>query len=68
MKIAVTISDVGAAVHMGGVVSHETALINIPDENIPDILKQYFTNIEKAKKRQNMVNYQDVMFSLFKEG
>lgn len=67
MKIAVTISDVGAAVNVGGVVSVETAIIELTEDQIPNILKQYFDNIEKCKQNKFLSNYQNVMFSLFVE-
>lgn len=48
MKIAVTITDAGMALNVGGPVSQETAIIEIPDENLPYILRKYLQHRDQA--------------------
>lgn len=41
MKIAFTVSDFGAAANIGGDVERKTATIEIPDEQIPKIVRDH---------------------------
>lgn len=47
MKLAVTITDHGAAVNIGGEVERTTVVFEVPDANVPSILKEYF--LEKSQ-------------------
>jgi len=65
MKIAIHVHDMGAAVNLGTPVTTETAVVEIPDEKLPKIAKQYLAQIERNKK--GGMNYLSITFSLFTE-
>lgn len=56
MKIVATVSDGNLALHLGLSVEHESAIIEIPDDKIPAIVKRYFNNIQWAKEQQEKGN------------
>ena len=41
MKIVATISNYGAAANIGGHVEYRSAIIEIPDNQIPKIVREY---------------------------
>ena len=67
MKIAVTVSDANAAVHVGGCVSRRTAIIEILDKKIPSIVHEYFTEKQRARENKNCSCFMDIEFSLVDE-
>jgi hypothetical protein len=67
MKIVVTVTDVGEAIHCGGDVVRKSAIIEIPEDQVPSIVKNYFKNKRWAKERPNRFTYQTLSFSLLEE-
>ena len=47
MKLAFTIADAGAAIHIGGQVTQTTHVIDVPDHLVPLKLKQYIENKDR---------------------
>lgn len=60
IKIIVTISDFGAAMHIGGDVIRFSHIIDVPTKNIPIKLKEYF-------KDKDMQKYSTISLSILKE-
>lgn len=73
MKIAVTITDAGMALNVGGPVESETAFIEMTDDQIPRILRDHLAARkrirETVKDGRANVPYlcQSVTFSLVSE-
>jgi len=53
MKIVVTISDFGAAAHIGGDVERESEIMEIPDDIISPMLK---VHLEKRKRQRKAIS------------
>jgi len=58
IRIVVTITDAAQVVYACGETEKKSGIIEIPDENIPEILKRYLLNGQ----------YQSLNFSLLDEG
>lgn len=67
MKIVVTVTDVGSVVHAGGSAESRSAIIEIPDSSVPEIVKQYFKSKKWASEEKNRHCYKDLSFSLLEE-
>jgi hypothetical protein len=67
MKIVVTVTDVGGVIHCGGDVARKSAIIEIPEDQVPSIVKNYFENERWAKERPNRYTCQTLNFSLLEE-
>jgi hypothetical protein len=73
MKIAVTITDAGMAINVGGPSESETAIIEIPDSQIPRILREHLEQRKRIRDRLEAGEsrvphlYQTVAFSLLSE-
>jgi len=65
VKIAIHIHDMGACVNLGTPVTTETSVVEIPDESLPKIAKQYIAEIERNKN--GGINYLSITFSLLRE-
>ena len=65
MTIIVTIADATHAVHAGGEVERKSASIEIPDDAVPAILREYFEL--KAKEKSGNWCYLSASFSLLSE-
>jgi hypothetical protein len=55
----------GACVNLGTPVTTETSVVEIPDESLPKIAKQYIAEIERNKN--GGINYLSITFSLLRE-
>lgn len=70
MKIAVTITDAGMAINVGGPAESETAIIELRDDQVPRILRQHMDERKRIADRlaagESRVPhlYQTVAFSL----
>jgi hypothetical protein len=49
MKIAVTITDAGMAVNVGGPVESETAIIELRDDQIPRVLRRHLEDRKRVR-------------------
>lgn len=67
MKIVATVSDYGAAANIGGNVEYTSAIIEIPDDAVPEIVKKYFRDVAWAKEAPNRHVYGTLAFSLLEE-
>ena len=68
MKLVCTVTDVGAAVHAGGAPESSSAIIEIPDEQLPRIVKQYFEKVRWANENpKSRSNYSQLSFSILQE-
>ena len=52
MKIAITVCDCTDVVHAGGEPQRTTSIIELPDDKIPAILRNYLEDIAAAKEHQ----------------
>jgi hypothetical protein len=50
MKIAVTITDAGMAINIGGPVESETAIIELRDDQIPRVLKRHLEDRRRVRE------------------
>lgn len=67
MKIVATVSDFGAAINIGGNVEYRSAIIKIPDDQVPELVKKYFQDLKWAKEAPNRNLYGTLSFSLLEE-
>jgi len=67
MKIVATVTDVGSVIHAGGRAESVSAIIEIPDNSVPEIIKQYFKSKKWASEEKNQHFYKDLTFSLLEE-
>ena len=67
MKIVATITDATCVVHIGGDISRESAIIDIPDDLVPGIIKEHFKRTEWARSGENRHCYETLSFSLLNE-
>lgn len=50
MKIAITITDAGMAVNVGGPVESETSIIELRDDQIPRVLRRHLEDRKRVKE------------------
>jgi hypothetical protein len=71
MKIAVTVTDAGMAIHVGGPVESTTAIIELSDDQIPPVVRRYLESRKEAQKRVANKDrshlYASISFSLVDE-
>lgn len=68
MKIVCTVTDVSAVVHAGGSPEAVSAIIEIPEDQIPPIVREYFECVEWVKNNpKNRVCYSQLSFSILQE-
>lgn len=67
MKIVVTVADGSGAVHVGSDVTCTSAIIEIKDEQVPDLLKQHLEHIAWAKSGKNRYCYETLSLSILEE-
>ena len=69
--IAVTVCNVEDVVHAGGLPNSRTALIQLEDHQVPDILKRFIANRQAVETRRanghQAWSYEAVTFSLVEE-
>lgn len=66
VKIAVTWCSIGGVIHGGGDPQRETAIIELRDDQVPEVLKEYI-EYDKQCREESQYSYQSVVFSLVKE-
>lgn len=66
MKIVVTISEFGAAANLGGDVERRSAVIDIPDDQLPVMLQQELQYRAEAREADGQV-WTSISFSLLEE-
>jgi hypothetical protein len=68
MKIIATVSDGNGAVHIGLPVEHRSAIIEIPDDNVPKLVPDYFEAKMEARERsargENFFDCSTLTFSI----
>jgi hypothetical protein len=64
MKIVVTVCDAAQAVHVGGKVENRSDVIEIPDDALPKIVKDYLFFKEWEKGGPDRCAYQTLTFSI----
>lgn len=64
MNIIVTVADASHAVHIGGEVERKSAVITIPDEGLPKIVKDYFRDKSMEDQKANRYSFSTISFSL----
>jgi len=64
MKIVVTLVDCSGAVCAGGGVERESAIIEIPDDSLPALVKKYKKDRRWASEGPNRYTYQSLEFSV----
>lgn len=67
MKIIATVCDVGGVVHAGATPESRSVVLEIPDDKVPPLLKQYFKSKKWATEGKNRYNYDYLSFSLLEE-
>jgi hypothetical protein len=67
MKIIATVSDATGVVHAGALCEHRSAIIDIPDDSLPPLLKQYLDNKKWVKDGENRCSYDYLSFSILDE-
>jgi hypothetical protein len=68
MKLVCTVTDVSAVVHAGGSPESASAIIEIPDEELPQIVKYYLANVRSVKENpKSGTNYSQLSFSILQE-
>ena len=71
MKIAVTVTDAGMAVNIGGPVESTTAIIELHDDQIAPLVRRYLNDRkaaqERATKNERGYLYASISFSLVDE-
>jgi hypothetical protein len=68
MKLVCTITDVGAVVHAGGSAEAISAIIEIPEEQLPRVVKQYLEAVKRAGVDPHRnPNYCQISFSILQE-
>jgi hypothetical protein len=67
MKIVVTVANASEYYHLGGEVVRTSAIINIPDTDIPPILQKHFKLVEWHKNNPNSSLFESISFSLLDE-
>ena len=63
LRIAVTLCDCSAVLHVGGDVTRKTSIIELSDDQIPAMLKSHFEFVASAKEH-NMQVYETVSLSI----
>lgn len=66
MKLAIHIHDFGAAVHIGVPTETMTAIMDIPNDQLPQIVRNYLVK-ELERKKIGDVNYVSISFSRVEE-
>lgn len=66
MKIVVTVHDCGMASNVGGSVESQSAVIEIPQDRVPAIVREYFDAVRLANDRKGP-SYLGISFSLLSE-
>lgn len=61
MKIIATVSDAASLIHVGGDIERKSCVIEIPDEQLPKLLADYF------KWRNDPKGCMSLSFSLLEE-
>lgn len=67
MKIVATVTDAAGVVHAGASIEARSAIIDIPDESLPPVVKTYLKNLEWAKQGENRHTYEYLTFSILDE-
>jgi len=67
MKIVATVTDAGGVVHAGASIEARSAIIEIPDANIPSVVRRYLTNRKWAAEGPNRHTYEYLTFSIYEE-
>lgn len=72
VKLAVTVCNCDAVVHAGGDVERVTAIVELRDDQIPKILKEYLQSKAKAEEHSKKHNsptyfYSTLAFSILDE-
>ena len=60
MKIVATVADFGVAANIGGDTDYRSVIIEIPDENVPAMVRKYLSDKDVRK-------WQTLSFSLLVE-
>lgn len=73
MKIIARVCNIGAAANVGGDPDIQSAIIEIPDENIPQLVKSHLDYVSKvktqwAKGNKNISIWSSISFSILDEG
>jgi hypothetical protein len=68
MKIVATVTDCGDMIHTGAPLTAKSSIINIPDECVPEIVRDYFKNLAWMREdMEHRSSYRSLSFSLFVE-
>jgi hypothetical protein len=67
MKIVVTITDAGGVVHAGASIEARSAIIEIPDEKLPNIVEKYLECRKWVSEAPNRHTYEYMTFSILDE-
>ena len=67
MKIIATVCDVAGVVHAGATPESKSVVLEIPDDKVPQLLKQYLKNKKWATEGENRYTYEYLSFSLVEE-
>jgi hypothetical protein len=68
MKIAMTVTDAGMAVNIGGPVESTTSIIELSEDQLPPVVRRYLRGRkeaqERAAKKERGYFYSTISFSL----
>uniref|UniRef100_A0A6M3JYQ2 Uncharacterized protein n=1 Tax=viral metagenome TaxID=1070528 RepID=A0A6M3JYQ2_9ZZZZ len=64
MRIIATVTDAGGVVNAGASIESRSAIIEIPDNAVPEIIKRYFASEKWASEGANRYTYKYLTFSL----
>ena len=67
MKLIVTVSNADGYMHTGMPVEHESAIIEISEDQVPKILREHLRNKKWATEGENRHHYGTVTFSMLVE-
>ena len=68
MKLIFTVTEATHYVHVGGEIERVSDSIEIPDELLPDIVKEYFKDKQKAEENDSYHSYMSMSISIGPKG
>ena len=68
MKLAVTICDCGQVVHAGGEPNRETSIIQLRDDQIPAMLRDFVEEKNREREQAGQWCYKSATFSVVVDG
>ena len=67
MKIVATVTNIADVVHGGGVPENRSAIIELRDDQIPELIREYLDLEEWASQGKNRFTYRSLQFSILEE-